>query len=48
MHKNMSNGKAYIGMCKESTVYSRWANGHGYYEQKQFGDEIKKIWMGCI
>lgn len=42
MHKNKKNGKAYIGMCKESTVYKRWANGHGYYEQNQFGEEIKK------
>lgn len=43
MHKNKKNGKAYIGMCKESTVYKRWASGHGYYEQKQFGDEIKNF-----
>lgn len=41
-HTNKENGKAYIGMCAESRTKTRWANGHGYYQQRQFGDEIKK------
>lgn len=41
-HTNTINGKKYIGMCRQDRIYTRWANGHGYYKQKQFGEEIKK------
>lgn len=41
-HTNTVNGKSYIGMCADGNTHTRWANGHGYYQQKQFGDEIKR------
>ena len=40
-HRNLSNGKSYIGMTSQNPKY-RWNNGNGYKNQPKIWSDIKE------
>lgn len=46
-HRNMANGKRYIGITRSDNLRNRWRNGKGYSRNLHFSNAIEKYgWDG--